>query len=330
MKHSAESVSPQHVDIICNRIAAAILDEMLKQDPESRTAIEVLGGHNIITICGEVTTNAYVDIRKIVKRIAGNDVGIQINLEQQSLEIARGVDIGGAGDSGICVGYACNENDSLIPQELYLAKSLCKYIYDIHPEDGKTQITINDKKEITDIVCSFANVSGNDLNELIANWVVAYGIKYDKNYKVYVNPAGDWNIGGFAADSGCVGRKLAVDSFGPRIPIGGGEFTGGKDPSKVDKSGVLMARKRAIELLKATGAKEVLVKVAYGIGIAEPIMVTAEIDGKYYEFDDLQKEKERFKPNSIIKELNLKMPIYEETAKWGAFTGNKDFPWEII
>jgi len=327
MKHTAESVSPSHPDICCNRIAAAILDEMLKQDPESRTAIEVLGGHNIVTICGEVTTNAYVDIRKIVKRIAGNDVGIQINLEQQSLEIAQGVDKGGAGDSGICVGYACNENDSLIPQELYLAKSLCKYIYDIHPEDGKTQITIDGNKEITDIVCSFCNVLSSQLRSIIFEWLNIYKIKKD-NINIHINPAGDWSIGGFAADSGCVGRKLAVDSFGPRVPVGGGEFTGGKDPSKVDKSGVLMARKRAIELLKDLDAKEVLVKVAYGIGIAEPIMVTAEIDGKEYEFDDLQKEKERFKPNSIIKELNLKQPIYEETACWGPF-GNKKFPWEI-
>lgn len=333
MFYTAESVSPKHPDKICDRISDAILDECLRQDENSRVAIETMGGHGIITITGELTTNAYVDIRQIVKRIAGDKIGIQINIEKQSPDIAFGIgceednDLG-AGDQGIMIGYACNENEQMIPQELYLARKLCKFIYNKHQEDGKTQITINDNKEIIDIVCSFANIKNQDLKNLIWEWLINNNVNNNKNLNnIHTNPAGDWKISGFDADTGLTGRKIVVDAYGPRIPVGGGAYSG-KDASKVDRSAAYMARKLAIEILQQTTSKEVLIKVAYGIGLIEPIMIAAEINGEYYPFDDIQKELERFKPQNIIDELDLKKPIYEKTAEWGAY-GN-DFIWDKI
>src|SRR3990167_468241 len=154
---TAEAVSPKHPDKLCDQISDAILDACLEQDPMSRVAIETMGGHGIITITGELTTKAYINAREIAQRIAGSQYGVQTNIVSQSPEIAQGVDTGGAGDQGIMIGYACNENEEMIPHELYLARSLCKFIYEKYPYDGKTQITLDVK--ITTIVASFQNVS---------------------------------------------------------------------------------------------------------------------------------------------------------------------------
>lgn len=319
MFKTAEAVSPSHPDKIADRISDAILDACLEQDPDSRVAIETMGGHGIITVTGELTTKAYVNIRDIVKSIVGDKYGVQVNIVQQSPEIANGVDDGGAGDQGIMIGYACNDNDALIPQELYLARSLCRFIYEKYPEDGKTQITINDNKEIVSVVASFCNVQNNELRDCVKEWLTNAKLGQDEP-SIYCNPAGDWNIGGFEADTGLTGRKLMVDNYGPQIPIGGGAFSG-KDATKVDRSAAYMARKIAVDLLKNNKAKEVVVKLAYAIGRSVPVMATAVVDG-----EEIKVEYYDLTPRGIITFLDLKTPQFAKTAEWGHFGNN--FIWD--
>lgn len=267
---TCEYVSPMHPDKICDRIADAILFAYLEKDKESRVAIEVMGGHGIIHVSGEVTSKGEVDVEKIVRSIVGEDIGITKAITKQSTYIAQGVDVGGAGDQGIMVGYACNETNSMMPLEYELAKNLCMEIYKKYPYDGKTQVTI-DGKNVIAVVASFQNTKTLELEKIVKTLI--------KSERYFINPAGEWSIGGFDADSGLSGRKIVVDAYGPNVPVGGGSFAG-KDLTKVDRSGALMARKIAVDLLKKHQAKEVLVKLAYAIGIPEPIMATAEIDGK--------------------------------------------------
>lgn len=322
MLKTAEAVTPQHPDKLCDQISDAILDACLEQDKYSRVAIETMGGHNIITITGELTTKAVINVPEVVRKIVGDNYGIQTNIVSQSPEIARGVDVGGAGDQGIMVGYACNENEALIPQEIYLAKSLCRFIYDLYPQDGKVQITIN-KNLIDTVVVSFCNVGSIKLQELVDRWLIKLNIAKPKN--IYLNPAGDWFLGGFISDTGVTGRKLACDNYGPQIPIGGGAFSG-KDATKVDRSGAYMARKIAIDLLKKYEAKEVLVKIAYSIGVAEPVMATAKITKTNNKIINLKIKNYDLKPIAIIKFLNLNEVKYQEVAKWGSFYDN-NFGW---
>lgn len=326
---TAECVSPSHPDKLCDRISDAILDACLEQDPMSRVAIETMGGHGIITITGELTTKAWVNIPEVVKKIVGDKYGIQTNIVQQSPEIAQGVDTGGAGDQGCMAGYACNDNESMIPQELYLARSLCKFIYSLHPYDGKTQITINDDGIISTIVVSFQNVLAVELNLLINDWLSINKFPVTGDYKVRSNSAGDWKIGGFEADTGVTGRKLMVDNYGPQIAVGGGCFSG-KDATKVDRSAAYMARKIAVDYLKQSPeAKEVFVKLAYAIGVAQPVMVTIKI----IENDNDVREMELpptgiydLTPKGIIDYLELRKPGFEKTAQWGHMGNN--FLWD--
>lgn len=331
MQKTAEAVSMMHPDKLCDRISDAILDACLGQDPMSRCAIETMGGHGSIDITGEITTKAWVNIPEVVRKIVGEKYGIKTNIVQQSPEIANGVDPGGAGDQGICSGYACNDNEAMIPQELYLARSLCKYIYESYPYDGKTQITLNDENKIDTIVASFQNVSSEKLMTGVTNWLMVNNL-IGPIGEILVNPAGDWNIGGFEADTGVTGRKLVIDNYGPQIPIGGGAFSG-KDASKVDRSGAYMARKIAVDLLNKFDAREIFVKLAYAIGVAQPVMATAKIvlrNDVIKEHNLLELSKEVFNydltPEGIIEFLDLRKQIYEETAKWGAFGNN--FLWD--
>lgn len=310
MFRTAECVSPLHPDKICDRISDALVDACLAQDPLSRCAIETLGGHGIIQVTGEVTTNAYIDIPSIVHRVVGSPIGVNVNLTKQSQEIANGVDTGGAGDQGIMHGYACAENDLYVPQEYYLARSLCQYIYKEYPADGKTQITTLGNK-IHTILVSWSGLSTEAIRGLINTWLENRHTETPKS--ILVNPAGDWQQSGFDADTGVTGRKLCVDNYGPRVSIGGGAYSG-KDPTKVDRSAAYMARVVAKEVLLDRAADEVLVEVAYAIGVALPLHVTAVVDGEHEELD-----KERFKPISIIEELQLRKPIYEKMAEWGPY-----------
>jgi S-adenosylmethionine synthetase len=322
MLKTAEAVTPQHPDKICDRISDAILDACLEQDPQSRVAIETMGGHNLITITGELTSRAHIDVASIVREIVGDSYGIQTNIVHQSPEIAQGVDSGGAGDQGIMVGYACSDNEALIPQEIYLAKDLCRHIYNLHPADGKTQITLKDGV-IESLVASFCGLEKEKLAALVTSWLEKWGSSEIKN--IYLNPAGDWSQGGFSADTGVTGRKLACDNYGPQIPIGGGAFSG-KDATKVDRSGAYMARKLAVDLLKKYSAKEVLVKLAYSIGIAEPVMATAEIISSSGLKETVEIKGYDLTPKGIIDFLELRRPQYRAVAEWGSFGGG--FQWD--
>jgi len=311
MIKTCEFVSPKHPDKMCDFIADSILDAYLKKDKKSRVAIEVLGGHNLVTITGEVKSQAKVKIKDIVSKIVGKQYEIRINLEQQSPFISQGVNQGGAGDQGIMVGYACRETKTFMPYEYELARNLCKDIYTKYSFDGKVQVTINDKKIIT-VIASFQNIKSNELEKLVKSLIKA------ENY--LINPAGEWPLGGFDADSGLSGRKIVIDAYGPQIPVGGGSFSG-KDPTKVDRSGAYMARRIAVDLIQKYKADEVLVKLAYAIGKKEPVMALVFIDGKEISIP----KKYDLSPQGIIKFLKLKRPIYAQTAVWGHF--GRGFIW---
>ncbi len=316
---TAESVSPKHPDKLCDQISDAILDAYLAKDPDSRVAAETCGGHGVVFVTGEITSKAEdVDIEKLVKRIAGDDVEVHTKIVKQSPEIAQGVDTGGAGDQGIMIGYATDETPEMLPLEVILSRNLNEFIYDKYPYDGKTQVTIAPDGTIDSIVASFQNVSQAELKELVEQFIKDNDLK--GRLELHLNPAGDWQQGGFDADTGLTGRKLIVDNYGPRIAIGGGCYSG-KDPSKVDRSAAYMARKIAVDYLKNRKAHEVLVRLAYAIGYAEPLEKTVIIDGEPEEIEGYD-----LTPRGIIKFLDLKRPIYEETAKYGHY--GHDFPWD--
>lgn len=314
---TAESVSPKHPDKLCDQISDAILDEYLRGDQNSRVAIEAVGGHGKVFVVGEVTSLAHVEIEPIVRRIVGKDLEIEHRIVRQSPEIAQGVDTGGAGDQGIMVGYACDETPELLPLETVLARQLNQYLYERWPYDGKTQVTLKDSR-IESVVASFQHASKAELESATRQWLYESG--HNGGATVHVNPAGDWDIGGFDADTGLTGRKLIVDNYGPQVPIGGGCFSG-KDPSKVDRSAAYMARRIAVDYLRNRKAREVYCYLAYAIGEALPLEATVLIDGMPEEIAGYD-----LTPNGIIAALQLRKPQYEETAQYGHF--GHGFTWE--
>ena len=329
---TAESVSPKHPDKLCDQISDAILDAHLKQDPQARVAVETCGGHGQVFITGEITSRAEgVDIPAIVTRITGDDqLKLYTNLVQQSPEIAQGVDTGGAGDQGIMIGYACDETPELLPLEVVLSRRLNQFIYAKHPFDGKTQITLvlpdlgakDQTPRVSSIVASFQNTSRAELDQLVHEFIAREELQGvdGANITLHLNPAGDWNQGGFEADTGLTGRKLIVDNYGPRIPIGGGCFSG-KDASKVDRSAAYMARRVAVDYLRQRHAHEVFVRLAYAIGYAEPLERTVVIDGETEQIEGYD-----LTPRGIIRSLDLLRPIYEPTARYGHF--GEGFDWD--
>lgn len=309
---TAEFVSPGHPDKICDFIADSILDAFLEGDKDSRVAVEVMGGHGLITVNGEVTSNASPNLEPLVKKIVGEDYNVVIKLSKQSSEISRGVDTGGAGDQGVMKGYATAETESMMPREYELARSLCMKIYEKYPYDGKVQVTLEGDKVKT-VVASFQNSKNEDLLSLVQSII--------KAEEYLINPAGEWVQGGFDADTGLSGRKIVIDNYGPEIPIGGGSFSG-KDCTKVDRSGAYMARKIAVDIIKSGKAKEVFVKVAYAIGKAEPVMAVVFLDGKEENIEGYD-----LTPKGIKKMLALENVKFKETSRWGHF-GRSGFPWE--
>ena len=312
MIRTAECVSPMHPDKMCDRISDTLLDIHLTHDPNSRVAIETCGGNGLMYVTGEVTSEYKItdkEIESVVKDITTDDsLKVITNINIQSPEIAQGVDTGGAGDQGIMIGYACRENSNWLPEEYNLARELNKMIFKYHPYDGKTQVTILPNKKVV-VVASFCKTPKNILEDLCRNFFATgeYKIK-----ELHCNPAGDWNIGGFTADAGLTGRKLAVDNYGPRVPLGGGAFSG-KDATKVDRSAAYMARNIAVDyLLSNPKNQEVLVRLAYAIGYDKPLEATVIVDGKQSIINAYD-----LRPQSIIKTLGLKSPIFAETAKWG-------------
>lgn len=326
---TAESVSPRHPDKLCDQISDAILDAYLAKDPNARVAVETAGGHGKILVVGEVTSRATVDAEAIVKRLSPESE-VEVRIVRQSPEIAGGVDSGGAGDQGIMVGYACSETPEYLPLEVVLARSLNHFLYQKWPYDGKTQVTLQGG-EIIALVASFQNAPKKELKEAVKEWLSSLSsIKclsstpigdQISNIALHLNPAGDWHQGGFDADAGLTGRKLVVDNYGPRIPIGGGCFSG-KDPSKVDRSAAYMARKIALDYLKKRGAREVFCHLAYAIGYNQPLEATVTIDGAQEAVEGYD-----LSPGGIVTFLDLKKPQYEQTAQWGHF-GHADFAWE--
>ncbi len=323
---TAESVTPSHPDKVCDQISDAVLDACLRDDPFTRSAIEVLGGHGLITITGELTTTAHVNIRDIalnVYRKLGyqHPIGIVVNVVEQSPEIQQGVDADGAGDQGIMVGYATSETPEFLPREVILSRALTRAM---GKHDGKAQVTLQDGKviQVLTSLCESGDMSDVHLDEAVLRDIVPLLHESVKDVKdIWLrNPNGSWTIGGFEADTGLTGRKLAVDNYGPNIPLGGGCFSG-KDATKVDRSAAYMARKVAVDYLTKRGAKEVYVHIAYAIGVAEPLMATVTIDGVQEKITGYD-----LRPRAIIETLNLRKPQFEETARFGHF-GN-GFVWD--
>ncbi|HUD08368.1 MAG TPA: methionine adenosyltransferase domain-containing protein [Candidatus Saccharimonadales bacterium] len=314
---TAESVTPKHPDKICDQISDSILDAALAQDPLSRVAVEAAGGHKMLVLMGEITSPAQIDYAAIARRYVDGSYKVIVNIVQQSPDINRAVSNGGAGDQGIMVGYATDETANLMPLEVDLSRSLNRYLFAKFPHDGKTQVTIKNGKLET-VVASFQNASKSDLEDLIDDWLKDQ--PKNKKVKIFANPAGDWSQGGFDADTGLTGRKIAIDSYGPRIPVGGGAFSG-KDPTKVDRSAAYMARKIAVDYLKKRRAKETFCQLAYAIGVNEPVEAVIRADNKIETIKGYD-----LTPQGIIEFLKLSRPQYELTARYGHF-GNS-FLWD--
>ena len=360
---TSESVTEGHPDKLCDYISDSLLDEYLKQDPKSRVAIETFASKNKIVISGEVTSKGQIDVEKItrnaIKEIGYGDekldidpetCEIDISITKQSPDIAKGVDIGGAGDQGIMFGYATNETECFMPFAILMAHKLAKRLSEVRKTrkidylrpDGKTQITVeyeNDKpKRIETILISNQYEKGTDIEMMkkdIKEKVIKTTIpeKYlDNNTKIYINPTGSFIIGGPVGDTGLTGRKIIVDTYGGYARHGGGAFSG-KDASKVDRSATYMLRHIAKNIVANGYADKCEIQVSYAIGIKEPmsIFINTFDTNKISECEIIEKIKKRFDltPQGIINYLELQKPIYRQTTNYGHF-GEKDLRWEKI
>ena len=360
---TSESVTEGHPDKLCDSISDAILDECLKQDKNSRVAIETFAANNNITIAGQLTTTAIIDVEKIVRnriKEIGYDnsntdmdyrtCNINIDIEKQSSDIALGVDVGGAGDQGIMFGYACDERKNYMPYAIDVAHKLAKRLTQVRKEnilpylrpDGKTQVTVeyeNDiPKRIETILISTQHTEDVTQEELklgIINNVILEVVPkamIDENTKIYVNPTGRFVIGGPLGDTGLTGRKIIVDTYGGYARHGGGCFSG-KDATKVDRSAAYMLRHIAKNIVANGYAKKCEIQVAYAIGMKEPLSIYVNTFGTSEKTDEelaqLIKEKFDLTPAGIIEYLGLKEPIYSQTTNYGHF-GKENLPWEKI
>ena len=340
--YTVESVTNGHPDKICDQISDAILDACLAQDGESRVAMECLGGHGLLAIVGEVTTNAKFDAPKIARKIY-KDIGYTDKLEivtdivRQSNDIAQGVDTGGAGDQGIMYGYATNENKEMMPKAVVLAHKFTKGLevlrnsekVDWLRPDGKSQVTIRNGKIHTVLVSTqhSSEVGTKKVKDDLCKYLIFPLVSDLSKVEILINPTGKFVSGGFEADTGLTGRKIMVDTYGGLIPHGGGCFSG-KDATKVDRSGAYMCRYVAKNVVAKGKAKQCLVSVAYAIGKVEPLMVEA-INEKGRSIASYVKKNFDFRPFAIIDRLNLWSPIYLQTASYGHF-GKAGLPWEKI
>jgi len=361
---TSESVTEGHPDKIADQISDAILDACLAEDPTSRVACETLTATGLVVIAGEITTKAYVDFQSLVRgTIAAigynnalfgfdsNTCAVISSINKQSGDIAMGVDTGGAGDQGMMFGYACNENEDLMPTPISLAHKLTMRLTEVRKNgklpylrpDGKSQVTVeydaNHKpKRIDAVVIStqHAETVGNDelrsdiLKHVIQAVLPAHLL--DEDTKYHINPTGRFVIGGPMGDTGLTGRKIIVDTYGGMGRHGGGAFSG-KDPTKVDRSAAYMARHIAKNIVAAGLADRCEVQLAYAIGVAEPVSVlvdtfgTEKVDKNI--IPDLVRKNFKLTPKGIIESLNLRRPIYCKTAAYGHFGRNdKDFTWE--
>jgi len=343
MIKTVESVTEGHPDKICDQISDALLDEYLKQDPNSRVAIETFGCHGLLLIGGEVKTTAKVEPEFVASRLYkeigyDNALEILVHIQEQSLDIAMGVDKGGAGDQGIMYGYATNETPEFLPKPVVMAHSLTKrlaFLRKNHPRfnwlgpDGKSQVTFDGGKIKTVLVSTqhLKDVDRETMESLLITHLIEPVLGDINGVEILINPTGQFIQGGFDADTGLTGRKIMVDTYGGLLPHGGGAFSG-KDATKVDRSAAYMARFAAKNIVANGLAKSCFVSVAYAIGRAEPLMLRAiSNDGK--DLTKIVEDNFDFKPNAIIERLGLKRPIFLKTASYGHF-GKDGLPWEDI
>ncbi len=340
--YTVESVTSGHPDKVCDQISDAILDECLKQDPYTRAGVETFGNHGLLVIGGEVTTKANFDAEKIAKKVYSDigytkDLNVIVGIVKQSPDIAQGVDTGGAGDQGIMYGFASDENSNFLPSTVVKVHELAKGLENLRKQgaiawlrpDGKTQITVENGKIKTILVsCQHEDsVSHEEIKQTLIEKLIKPIVGDISGVEILVNPTGRFVQGGFEADAGLTGRKIMVDTYGGLITHGGGCFSG-KDPSKVDRSAAYMARFVAKNLVANKLARQCLVSVAYAIGKAEPLMVEA-LNENGESLAEVAKKKFDFRPQAIIERLNLRQPIYQQTAAYGHF-GKNGLPWEEI
>jgi len=364
---TSESVTEGHPDKICDQISDGVLDELYRQDPYSRVAVETLVTTGSVHVAGEVTTRGFVDVQKVARQVLKDigynnpqfgmdyeDAGVWVSLHGQSPDISQGVTEKGsheqgAGDQGMMYGFACNETPELMPLTIMLAHRLTRKLAEVRKNnsikdlgpDGKSQVTVeywNGKpKRIEAIVIAqqhLATVSESKLKKDILKKVIVpvCGKLMDKNTKIHINSTGKFVIGGPEGDTGVTGRKIIVDTYGGIGRHGGGAFSG-KDPSKVDRSAAYAARYIAKNVVAAGLAEKCEVQLAYAIGVAEPTGIYVDTSGtnKIPEDQIIALIKKHFpvKPRAIIEELNLRRPIYRKTAAYGHFGRNDpDFTWE--
>ena len=360
---TSESVTEGHPDKIADQISDAVLDALIAQDPMSRVACETLVTTGLCLIAGEITTNAYADLPKVVRETI-RDIGytesamgldwescaVMSTIDEQSGDIAMGVDTGGAGDQGMMFGYACRETAERMPLPISLAHRLTRRlaevrkrkIADLFLPDGKSQVTVEyldgDPVRVDAIVVSTqhrASATQKDVVEAVRELVITHVVPaelMDSNTKIFINPTGRFVIGGPHGDSGLTGRKIIVDTYGGMGHHGGGAFSG-KDPTKVDRSASYMARYIAKNLVASELASRVEVQLAYAIGVAEPVsvMVNTYGSGRVPEEDLVALVRQHFdlRPASIIEALDLRRPIYRQTAAYGHFGREEpEFSWE--
>ena len=360
---TSESVTEGHPDKLCDLISDSILDECIKQDKNSRVAVETFVSANTVTIAGQITSTARLKISELVREII-KEIGfdnentdidyrtckINVEITKQSSDIAMGVDTGGAGDQGIMFGYACDETEEYMPYAIMMAHKLARRLTQVRKEkiipylrpDGKTQVTVeyedNLPKRIETILISTQHLNDVSIAELKKD-IIEKVIKniipekmIDENTKIYVNPTGRFVIGGPLGDTGLTGRKIIVDTYGGYARHGGGAFSG-KDASKVDRSAAYMLRHVAKNIVANGYAKKCEIQVAYAIGMKEPLSICVNTFGtsekSEEEVADIIKEKFDLTPEGIINYLELRNPIYTKTTNYGHF-GKSDLPWEKI
>ncbi len=362
---TSESVTEGHPDKLADQVSDAILDACLEQDPYSRVAAETLTATGLVMIAGEITTKAYVDFQTLVRGVVAsigydnalygfdsNTCAVVSSINKQSGDIAQGVDTGGAGDQGMMFGYASNETPELMPAPISLAHKLTRQLAHVRKTgklpylrpDGKSQVTVeydeNGKPARIDAVVistQHAETVGNeelhaDLHKHVIQAVLP-GSWLDEHTKYHINPTGRFVIGGPMGDTGLTGRKIIVDTYGGWGRHGGGAFSG-KDPTKVDRSGAYMARYIAKNIVAAKLADRAEVQLAYAIGVAEPVSILVETFGtgklSSAKLTELVRKNFSLTPRAIIETLNLRRPIYQQTAAYGHFGRHEpDFTWEV-